>query len=245
MTMNPEESIDSDWTERELLVLRSAALDTPPRGADDRTLVALGLAAAGVGAGAGVGTATVMKAAGQAPIWLKWASVALLGGGVAGAILFAKHRTISSVPEATPAAAPSPAPMRGAAPIAAAPSLEAAAPAAVPSTIDVADLPKEADASERRDVTKRSLSDEIRLIDEARTRLRGGDARGALEVLDRYDLLVRRAGSMRAEAAVVRIEALQASGAGDRARSLGERFLAMNPTSPYADYVRRLLARGD
>jgi outer membrane protein assembly factor BamD (BamD/ComL family) len=48
---------------------------------------------------------------------------------------------------------------------------------------------------------------------------------------------------MRAEATVVRVEALQASGDTARATALGQRFLAKNPKSPYADYVKRILAQ--
>ena len=83
------------------------------------------------------------------------------------------------------------------------------------------------------------------MIDEARARLRHGDAQGSLETLARYDQLVKRGGSMRAEATVVRIEALQASGDATRATALGERFLAKNPNSPYADYVKRILSHAN
>ena len=102
--------------------------------------------------------------------------------------------------------------------------------------------PTRADAPDKRDSNKDGLSEEIRLIDEARSRLRAGDAQGSLETLTRYDQLVKRGGSMRAEATVVRIEAFQASGNAARATALGEHFLAKNPGSPYADYVRRILS---
>jgi len=43
-----------------------------------------------------------------------------------------------------------------------------------------------------------------------------------------------------AEASVVRIEALSASGDSARAKSLAEGFLAKNPNSPYAARLRSL-----
>jgi outer membrane protein assembly factor BamD (BamD/ComL family) len=89
------------------------------------------------------------------------------------------------------------------------------------------------------------LAQEIRLIDEARARLRKADPQGSLETLSRYDQLVKHGGSMRAEATVVRIEAYQKSGDTARAAALGQRFLDKNPDSPYVDYVKRMLARAN
>ena len=43
-----------------------------------------------------------------------------------------------------------------------------------------------------------------------------------------------------AEATVVRIEALSASGDSARAKSMAEGFLAKNPNSPYATRLRNL-----
>jgi outer membrane protein assembly factor BamD (BamD/ComL family) len=48
---------------------------------------------------------------------------------------------------------------------------------------------------------------------------------------------------MRAEATVVRIEALKASGDAAGAGALADRFLSKNPDSPYADYVKRILGQ--
>jgi hypothetical protein len=87
------------------------------------------------------------------------------------------------------------------------------------------------------------MTAEIRAIDEARQLLRRGDAHGSLAALDRYAQLVGRGGSLRAEATIVRIEALQSSGDTPAAAALGERFLAKNPRSAYANYVRRILAQ--
>ena len=115
-------------------------------------------------------------------------------------------------------------------------------PVPVPPLAPTLTAPPHADSSSAA-TNPDALAAEIRLIDEARADLRQSDPGAALETLTRYDQLVKHGGSMRAEATVVRVEALQASGDTARATALGQRFLAKNPQSPYADYVKRILAR--
>ncbi len=255
--MEQDEDIHADWNATELSVLRSTERDAPPPGSVERTLAAIGAGAA-LGTGVGLGTASSRTGAARAgstaahgSVWLRWLGAAVVGGGIVSAAFIAKHRENSGL------AAQNVSPPTSAAlvveahePPSAAPPSEPGAVAEAPSATPiisngVAQAAPRADASDKPDSSKDALAAEIRMIDEARARLRHGDAQGSLETLARYDQLVKRGGSMRAEATVVRIEALQANGDATRASALGERFLAKNPDSPYADYVKRILAHAN
>ena len=260
MSTDPDDDSAADWSEQELSVLRSAELDAPPHGALDRTLAAIGVGAA-LGAGVAVGTASSVGSAAQVgrvahgSMWLKWASAGLVGCGIAGALLLHRHSatrgqtpvSLNAAPRAAPSVPKSDPPSAVAAPSALpalAPSPAAAVPA--PSTpSSQASAPARADNQDKPDGGKDALAAEIRMIDEAREQLRHGDPQSSLKTLAEYDQLVKRGGSMRAEATVVRIEAYQASGDAARATALGQRFLLNNPSSPYADYVKRILSRAD
>jgi hypothetical protein len=256
VSIEENDDIHADWSANELSVLRSAELDAPPRGSVERTLTAIGV---GTALGAGFGTSASLSSAAKlggmarGTAWLKWLSMALVGAGIAGALFLTRHRergaSLTSnvnMPVATAVVAePSVSPVG-----AGAPSAVANAPAATATAAPVvaASAPSAGSQSSARAGTAdngQDLAEEIRLIDEARGRLRRGDAAGSLETLAHYDQLAKHGGSMRAEATVVRIEALQASGDSARASALGQRFLTKNPNSPYVDYVKRILARAN
>jgi hypothetical protein len=254
--MEQDDDIHADWDSNELSVLRSAELDTPPRGSVERTLAAIGAGAA-LGTGLGLGGASSLGGAAKAgssmahgSIWLKWLGAALVGGGLASAAFVVKHHE-KRAPAAQIASPPAPAPVALAAPEPTSPAAQSE-PGTVSPALSAAPVPPSpavqaplrSDTPDKLD-SKDALAAEIRMIDEARARLRHGDPQGSLETLGRYDQLVKRGGSMRAEATVVRIEALQASGNATRAAALGERFLAKNPDSPYADYVKRILSQAN
>jgi hypothetical protein len=85
-----------------------------------------------------------------------------------------------------------------------------------------------------------SLRAELALIADARTRLRAGDAGGALGVLDGYASRFPE-GAMTEEVDLLTLRALVAAGDRSRARRLGEAFLARHPASPLAGAVRARL----
>ena len=88
--------------------------------------------------------------------------------------------------------------------------------------------------------TEDSVAAEMRLLDTARKQIAEGQPQAALGTLDRY-----RAGHpmgvLSQEAAVVRIEALLASGRRDEARALARTFFDEHPASPHAQRLRSLL----
>jgi hypothetical protein len=108
------------------------------------------------------------------------------------------------------------------------------APAAAPEQPEapVAEAPKPSTASQ--------LSLEVELLDRAREALRGGNALGALSVLEGY-----RGGILAPEAQVLRIQALERSGQPRAASALARDFLAKRPGSRHAAALRSLAERVD
>jgi hypothetical protein len=84
-----------------------------------------------------------------------------------------------------------------------------------------------------------SLADEVAQLQKAKLALKSGHPAQALAELSTYSQRFPRP-MLGAEASVVRIEALSASGDSARAKSLAEAFLAKNPNSPYATRLRSL-----
>jgi hypothetical protein len=262
MSMEQDDDIQADWSSVELSVLRSAELDVPARGSVERTLAAVGVgvtlgAGVGIGSAAALGAATRFGAATRGSLWLKWLSAALVGGGIAGIVFFARHRekresTVASganLSATVVAPAPSTPKLDGQSAASASPPVVTAAE--IPPVTQVASAGARVSSAQSAGNgagapdAGAALAAEIRLIDEARDRSRAGDAKGSLETLARYDQLVKRGGSMRAEATIVRIEAYQRSGDSARAAALGQRFMQQNPDSPYVEYVKRILARAN
>jgi len=163
-------------------------------------------------------------------------------------------------PAAAPSAADSPpraadSPPRGAtirvadAPgaTAGAPAGVATAPASASGGAEAASGGAEAAAAAPAPVVEEALrratvGDEIAALDRARSLLAGGNGSGALDALRDY----RRAfpaGVLVQEASVLEIESLAAAGQRDRARALGDRFVADHPRSPLAPRVQRAMGK--
>jgi hypothetical protein len=111
-----------------------------------------------------------------------------------------------------------------------APRLEASRPSAVPSSF----VPAPARSAP---VT---LADELTTLKRAEDALAHGDATHALEALDRYDHVLKGR-KMRAEATLLRIEALARAGKPEAASGLARRFVAENPGSPLVDRARSFI----
>jgi hypothetical protein len=85
-----------------------------------------------------------------------------------------------------------------------------------------------------------SLADELAMLETARRALVRGEPRRTLSVLDEHAQSFRRP-RLLTEAAVLRIEALVASGDRARASRLGKDFLARHGNGPYERRVRSLI----
>jgi hypothetical protein len=239
---DPDRLLDDDRDRLRTALMRSALGDGPKEGSRSRVAKALGISAS---AGAATLTTTSASAGAAAKTgasmvtWVGLTTVAVTAGLV-GTFL-ALRRPESAVPPSAPATPAS-------AVVAATPT--ALGPATSdPPTIDVSSLPRAPSAAVRAasNGTARAprndpstLAAELSALDEARASLSAGDPGGTLAKLDAYEHRFP-GGHLRDETMVLRIEALIAQGNPAAAQTLGQRFLAASPASPYAARVRRLL----
>jgi hypothetical protein len=87
------------------------------------------------------------------------------------------------------------------------------------------------------------LSEQLRLIDAARSAIAAGNTRSASQALSSYGAKFPR-GSFAQEAAVLRIETVDMQGNHVQAASLARAFLAQHPNSPHVGLVQRIANRG-
>jgi TolA-binding protein len=86
------------------------------------------------------------------------------------------------------------------------------------------------------------LSEQLRLIDAARSAVAAGNAKGASAAIASYTSRFPR-GAFGQEAAVLRIEALDLQGNHAEATSLARSFLSRHPNSPHVSVVQRIADR--
>jgi hypothetical protein len=166
---------------------------------------------------------------------LKWS---LIGAGAVGiavgaALLFGSTNEPERRSVAPPVVKAVPAPQDEPAPR---PAEQGPAPLAVD---DLPAIKEPAAGTAASAVRQGSLADEVAQLQKAKLALKGGNPAQALAELTVYTQRFPRP-MLGAEATVVRIEALSASGDAARAKSLAEGFLAKNPSSPYAGRLRNL-----
>lgn len=130
--------------------------------------------------------------------------------------------------------APSPAGSVEAVPVVSAADLPSA-PAAVPSA-----TPPARSIAKKPVLDEVSLGEQMAFIDSARTRLRQGDPRAALTVLDEYKRRYPEP-AFREEATVLRVSALAKAGDVVEARRLGEAFLGTHPAELYSRRVEGIV----
>lgn len=86
------------------------------------------------------------------------------------------------------------------------------------------------------------LSEQLRLIDAARSAVATGDAKSASAAIASYSSRFPR-GAFGQEAAVLRIETLDLQGNHSQAAALARSFLARHPNSPHVNVVQRIAGR--
>jgi len=87
-----------------------------------------------------------------------------------------------------------------------------------------------------------SLSDELSALKVASSALSAGDPKAALAALDRYDRVLKGQ-KLRAEATLLKIEALSRAGQTQAASTLAQRFVEQNPGSPLVDRARSFVVQ--
>jgi hypothetical protein len=86
-----------------------------------------------------------------------------------------------------------------------------------------------------------TLADELASLQRARAALGLGDAKHALRELDHYDFVLNGR-QLKAEASLLRIEALSRAGQVDVAAAQARRFVQQNPNHPLVDRARSFAA---
>ncbi len=187
--------------------------------------------------GLGIASGATTAAAAATFGWAKLAFAGLAAAGLAvGAAVVLRHPAEPAPPTIAPSLKPVPAKVE-------APALQ---PGPEPvSVTDLAVVPEEAQepAAPSRPRPAASvtvdLKEEIRLLDQARAAVRGGQGSEALAVLAKYNRRYPR-GQFRQEAQVLRVEALEQSGQKKAAAELGKQFVAAHPESPHVERVERV-----
>ena len=226
---DPQRLLDEGASDFETRLLRAGRLDAPSARGRRRILVGIGLG--------GVLTTTAVTTGANASV-KAWLTAA--GGGTLGALaVWTGVEAWSGQDEAPPPApavtvtAAAPMRAREAAPL---PKQVAPEPPVVADPVPVAPerpvRPAPAEAA--------NLTEELRMLDEARRALSAKDYGLALSTLDGYQRRFPRR-KMGSEATVLRIETLAAKGDDAAARELGRAFLSAQPRSPYAKRVRSLV----
>jgi len=235
---------DLGWDDEERALLKSAELDVPTSGAQDRTLAALGVGGAALSATITAGSAKAAAASAGKTFGVgKLLAALAIGGSVGGAALHYRAQFLAATPTfthsstgVTPAAhiAPTAPPVTELE--VAAESSDAPAPAVPdisPSATKVSSLPAPAH-------TEPDIALEIASLDRARRASERGDFGAALSELDQYDRSFKR-GRLRPEALLLRVQTLISKGDVTGAKALGGRFLARYPKSPLSPRIQKLI----
>lgn len=226
--------LDSDASSFEGALLRAVAVERPSADLELRMRAALGLDP----------TPAALPEPHVEPA-MKAASVAashplpLIGLVVAGLIAGASfaHRDQSALPAVDAnARRAEPAPVT-AVERSPEPSEAVANEALRPVPLDA--LPRAPSPASNAKAPSLDLSEEMRLIDSARAHVASGATKKALSVLAAYDRRFPR-GTLRQEAAVLRVEALEKSGDEKRAAELAKKFVSEHPNSPHVERVQKL-----
>jgi hypothetical protein len=247
--MNDPPRFSSQAGSPEALLVASAPGVEPPLAAQDelwrRLQDATGAAAVGTAALAAHRAASIGAKVAGPGFWtsvVKWSAVVALGAPVAGVVahgVLARSRPlplpvaphIEATPSKQVALAPAPS---AASDVSLAPVADQAPQ---PARTAAAGLPQTNHVSPER-MTPSELTAESRLLGEAKARLAAGDARGALEGAAQLSARFPR-GRLFQEREILAIDALQALGQDDAARTRALSFLARYPSSPYASHLRQ------
>lgn len=261
---------DANVPEFDRALLQAARLDREPEDGAARALLALGVGAGASAVIAGEGSAAPAAAKGASVTGMLGGSAVVKGvvglALLSGIVLALRLATTpaGSPPTRLQAIEPAPTPVPLAAPFVEPQArVETAPPPPVAeATIAVVDLPSAAKVTvtarsatstpaaspvhvePKAEAKEPSVSEEIALIDRARTALAAGDPGAAERALDDHDARFE-SGMLALESKVARIELLVGRGDSNGARALAERFLAEHPRSAYENRVRGLLRRLD
>lgn len=220
---DPTRLLNSAVSESELRLLRAGSSEEPPPEALQRLAATLGVRPSAVQlspAGSSAGTAQLTALGAKLPFATILASVTGASLVVGATVWFAMRSAETPVLTAPRPAAPQVAESQPRA-------TEIEPPAARPNPV-------------ARAAAGDALAEEIARLDAVRHMLAANRLAPALAALQSYERDYA-AGSLRQEATLLRIEALQRAGRKVEARVLADRYLADNPDSPHGPRIRALV----
>jgi hypothetical protein len=244
-----------------LALLRSAKDDGPPDGALERAMAAVGVGGGVAGGAAAAASGAAIRPTSSVARWLfeifAWVTVGIVGGALFAGEIGAPSGQVSQPSSAAAAAAangaPAPPEESGAGVVAHdsdgkgadKTSERAGEPATAPSPSRGRHHPEQHPSPSRAasKAPRPTLAEEVALLDSARRSLLDGNAAGALTALEKHGRDFG-AGSLGAEAAVLKIDAMVARGDHASASAAARAFLAAYPQSPHASHVRAVLRTG-
>jgi hypothetical protein len=239
--MDPRRLIDDGADAFERRLLAAGRRDALPVSRRAQILVSLGLSS--VVPGTAMAAASAKGAAkGGLFALVSGATAKVAIGGAVGAVAIWSFLTLTPRPPPPPPAEP--VAQRVVERLPQASRALSSEQAAVTPQLDVLEEPLPSEPSKRRVTAAHDdgadLAREFEELDQARIALRAGDSRRALRLLEQHGERFPKQ-RLRAEATVLRIEALSVSGDRATAKRLGEDFLERNPRGPYAQRVSSLI----
>jgi hypothetical protein len=227
-------------------LLRAGRSDDPARGAEERALAALGLSAelapgsvgarpgvfSGVSWGTSLKVIAVLLALGAcgAGVWMGVRWLARAGFGFSAQVRGPASAPVPSPASVAPASVSRPSEPSGGATL----SRE------VGASSGAATAPRPVRRAAPEAIDRAALSVEVTLVQDAARTLAGGDAAGALRVLDAYDRKWPH-GALAEEAGALRVQALERSDRTAEARALARKLLDAHPHGVLAARLQRVL----
>jgi hypothetical protein len=226
--------------ERDLLEAGQAELPDASMKRRAAVALAIGAATASVWPTAAYATAKASKAG--MPLLLKLLAAGAVGAGTLGTATYLITKPEPpAVTIAPPPAGPRPDKPRAPAKAAEVPGPVAPEPETTEESKPSPEARRSPSATPQPASAASSISDEIRVLDEARRAIASGDSAAAKRALEQHRRQHPR-GALAEEAVLLQIESLVKQGKRSAARSLADRFRASHPNSPHLRRIESVLA---
>jgi hypothetical protein len=244
---DPRRLLDGGGTGIERDLLEAAQAELPDASAKRRAAVALAIGAATASVWPTAAYATAKAGKASMPLLMKLLAAGAVGAGTLGTAtyLMTKPEPAKVTETAPPPAVETAA--RGASKprVAPKPAEEAPAPTEPLAAAETAAEPKVAPevrrAPQSAPTPASSISDEIRVLDQARRAIASGDSAAAKRALEEHRRQYPK-GALAEEAVLLQIESLVKQGKRGAAKSLAARFRASHPNSPHLRRIESVLA---
>jgi TolA-binding protein len=244
---DPRRLLDGGGSNLERDLLEAGQAELPEASAKRRAAVALAIGAATASVWPTAAYATAKAGKAGMPLLMKLLAAGAVGAGTLGtATYLITKNDPAPVTEAAPPAAVETATRGASKPRVAPKPVETPAPAEPVATAETAEAKpapevRRSPAPQSQAAPASSISEEIRVLDEARRAIASGDSTAAKRALEQHRQKYPK-GALAEEAVLLQIESLVKQGKRGAARSLADRFRASHPNSPHLRRIESVLA---